>query len=231
MGKELPYFKFNVAQWLTGDIVFEEFDVQGLFINICAIYWQRNGKLSIEDINKRYKNPPQLKQLTDRFFSVTDGLISVKFLNELFEDKKLMSIVNSKNGALGGRPKQAKILNKKPTANRPLTEPKANQSNIEKRREEKNIGRKVLFSQCLLFDKDKFKEAFPDWPKSKLKHYYEAADDWSVEGNKKVDWTRTIKKWAKKDDDEGKLKFAADEGKTTESLEERAARLTANNHP
>ena len=51
MAKGLPYFKFTPSEWLTGNICFEPLEVQGLFINICALYWQRDGQLSIEDIN------------------------------------------------------------------------------------------------------------------------------------------------------------------------------------
>ena len=42
MAKNFPYFKFIASEWMTGDIVFESLSVQGLFINICALYWQRN---------------------------------------------------------------------------------------------------------------------------------------------------------------------------------------------
>lgn len=136
MAKNFPYFKFVVTEWMTGDIVFESLSVQGLFINICALYWQRDGSLSIEDINKRYKNPEELGQLTDRFFSVNDGFISVKFLDEQLIEANHISKVNSENGAKGGRPKASKTLKEKPTANRPLTERKANESKEEKETEE-----------------------------------------------------------------------------------------------
>lgn len=139
MAKNFPYFKFIASEWMTGDIVFESLSVQGLFINICALYWQRNGLLSIDDINKRYKNPDELNELTDRFFSVNDGLISVKFLDEQLIEANHISKVNSENGAKGGRPKSLKTQEKKPTANRPLTDHKANESKEEKETEENNI--------------------------------------------------------------------------------------------
>jgi len=138
MAKNFPYFKFIASEWMTGDIVFESLSAQGLFINICALYWQRNGSLSIDDINKRYKNPEELAQLTDRFFSVNDGLISVKFLDEQLIEANHISKVNSENGSKGGRPKAPKTLKEKPTANRPLTDRKANESKEEKETEENN---------------------------------------------------------------------------------------------
>jgi hypothetical protein len=37
MAKNFPFFKFVATEWLTGDIVYEEFSTQGLFINICCL--------------------------------------------------------------------------------------------------------------------------------------------------------------------------------------------------
>lgn len=232
MERELPYFKFTVAKWLTGGIVFEPLNIQGLFINICALYWQKKGKLALEDINRRYKNPPELQQLTDRFISVNDGFISISFLDDQFEDRKQLSTTNSKNGKKGGRPKAPSIVENKPTANRPLTDRKANESNIEKKREEKNknVERKIPFSLSEIFEKEKFAAAFPGWPKEKLLYYYEAADTWSTEGNKKIDWVKTIKNWAKRDEAKGELKFGPSVP-VVETLEERSKRLSEANHP
>ena len=209
MAKELPYFKFNVADWLTGDIVYEDFDIQGLFINICAIYWQRKGIVSIGDINKRFKNPVQLPKLTDRFISVKDGLISIKFLDEQFAERKILSTTNSINGKNGGRPKEPKTLGNKPTANRIETESKPKQSNIEKKRKEKNIkiNNKIFFVDSEIFDKNKFAEIFKDWTKSKMSYYFDAALRYSNEGNKYIDWIAAIQNWAKKDELQGKIKF------------------------
>ena len=116
MKKEMPWFKFKVAEWLTGDIVFEPFNVQGLFINLCALYWQKKGKLTVDDVNNRYKNPPELQVLTDRFISVSGGLIGIKFLEEQSEEQKSTSVQNSENGKKGGRPKGSKTMRKKATA-------------------------------------------------------------------------------------------------------------------
>lgn len=200
MAKELPYFKFTVADWLTGDIVFESFNVQGLFINICAIYWQRSGVVSVDDINKRFKNPPELAELTDRFISVIDGFISIKFLNEQFEERKHTSFQNSQNGSLGGRPKGVKTLKNKATAKRPLSEHKAKQSNIEKKRKEKSM-------LTPLPTDSEFKNLFAEklkWDKPKLKYYYEALLNYSNQGKKYVDWISAARQWAARDEKDGK---------------------------
>lgn len=202
MAKELPYFKFIVADWLTGDIVYESFAVQGLFINICAIYWQRNGILSIDDINKRFKNPVELADLSGRYFSLHDGFISIKFLNEQFEERKRLSFTNSNNGSLGGKSKALKTLGKQANAKRTLSEGVAKRGNKEKKRKEK-----ILFSESNLFDKNQFVKEFSDWSKDKQKYYYDSLLAWSEEGNKKVNWKRTAEIWASRDEKEGKIKF------------------------
>lgn len=149
MAKNFPYFKFSATEWMTGDIVYEPFNVQGLFINICALYWQRDGILMIEDVNKRFRNPPELSQLTDRFFSVLDGFISIAFLDEQLAEAKHISAENSKNGRLGGRPKGTKTLEKKPTANRPLTDRKAKKSKEEQEEEINKNKNKNKNKECV----------------------------------------------------------------------------------
>ena len=62
MAKGLPYFKFTPTEWMTGDIAFESFELQGCFISICALYWQRDGNLSLEDLSKRIKNDDLISQ-------------------------------------------------------------------------------------------------------------------------------------------------------------------------
>lgn len=150
MAKGLPYFKFTPTEWLTGDICCEDFEVQGLFINICALYWQRDGILSVEDINKRYKKPTAFDSLIDRFISVNDGLITIDFLKEQLEERGHKSVVNSTNGKLGGRPKTKAT---KPNANRTLTETKANESQQEEEKEQEEEKDIPTFSDFLKYVK------------------------------------------------------------------------------
>lgn len=66
------------------------------------------------------------------------------------------------------------------------------------------------FMDSELFDKLKFKDAFPEWQKDKLAYYYDAAIRWSDEkDNKLKDWKAAISSWARKDELEGKIKFAS----------------------
>ena len=172
MAKGLPYFKFTPTEWLTGDICYESFEVQGLFINICALYWQRDGQITLEDIERRYKKPTALDSLLGRFLSVNDGLITICFLDEQFAERNHISATNSANGSKGGRPK---TLEKKPTANRPLTESKPKESQQEEEREkELEQEKESLFDlfwnlyDKKVGDKDKIKAKFLKLSKSDI---------------------------------------------------------------
>lgn len=136
MAKNFPYFKFIATEWLTGDIVYEDFDTQGLFINICALYWQRDGKLSIDDITRRYKNELLIQALSGRFFSVNDGFISISFLDEQLVDANHISKVNSENGKKGAEKRKMLAV-----AKQSLSETSANFSKEEEK--EKNNKIKV----------------------------------------------------------------------------------------
>ncbi len=106
MPKTFYYFKFIATEWLTGNIAFESLAVQGLFINICALYWQRSGKLSLEEVKERYKNPVELQKLVEKYFILKKTEIKIKFLDEQMLDTNRISKVNKPNGLKGGRPKK-----------------------------------------------------------------------------------------------------------------------------
>lgn len=109
MAKELPYFQFEPAEYLTRDVSFCTLSAQGLFINICAYYWQRECSLTKGQLLRRFNNEDELSEL------IKEGVIDlcddgdniiVKFLDEQFEKATKLSKVNSANGSKGGRPKK-----------------------------------------------------------------------------------------------------------------------------
>lgn len=144
MPKGLPYFKFIATEWLTGDIVYEPMDVQGLFINICAIYWQREGVLSLDDIEKRFKLATAKHSLLGRYIHENNGLISISFLDEQLKERKFISTKNQENGAKGGRAKALKINKIKPlvaNGKRTLSESVAKKKENKNKEIEENIYR------------------------------------------------------------------------------------------
>ena len=58
---------------------------------------------------------------------------------------------------------------------------------------------RISFEESEIFNKENFVKQFPTWPKEKLRHYYDAAHRYSIEGNKYVSWELAIKTWERKD--------------------------------
>lgn len=185
MAKNFPYFKFTVSEWMTGDIVFESLSTQGLFINICALYWQRDGNLSIEDINKRYKNPDELSDLINRFVEVENDIISIKFLDEQLIDANHVSKVNSENGkkSAESRANAKRLLNdRSTTVQRISTNKNKNKNKNEiriKEEEEININHIKLYF---------FENGYSETTAQKFFDYYSIANWKDSKGNKVKNW-------------------------------------------
>jgi hypothetical protein len=182
MAKNFPFFKFVATEWLTGDIVYEELSTQGLFINICALYWQRDGKLSLQDINKRYKTII-VDNLIDRFFTVIDGNISISFLDEQLIDAGHISKVNSENGKKGAEAKRIKA-----NANRTLSEPLAKPSKEEEEQEEDILPKNLFnYKKCtdieFVQELSKFKDLYN---KKTLNAFYIYWSDKNEKGKMKL---------------------------------------------
>lgn len=171
MAKNFPYFKFTATEWLTGDIVYESLEIQGLFINVCALYWQRDGKLTIEDLIRRYKNESLINQLIDRYIWNEQGNILIKFLDEQLIEANHISKVNSENGKKGAEAKRNKA-----NAKRPLNDSKAILSKEEKelnKNKNKNKIREYVFLSQSELDKlnSEFSEHEVSWMLDKLNDY------------------------------------------------------------
>lgn len=102
MAKDLPYFKFNISEWLTGDITTCSLEAQGLFTNICALYWSREGDLRTSIIEKKFSRVDLMEELIEMgVIKLKDDqmAVSISFLDEQLEERKDLSSKNSKNVA------------------------------------------------------------------------------------------------------------------------------------
>lgn len=125
MSKRLPYFQFEPAEWLAGDIMFCTLQAQGLFTTIKALYWQKDCDLLLEQAIKRLKNEDLFEELiSEKIIKIKSGKIKINFLDEQWEKLSEKSKINSKNGALGGRPKKQIETEKKPNGFETLSENK-----------------------------------------------------------------------------------------------------------
>ena len=163
MAKELPYFKFFCSEWSDGDITLEDYETQGLFINICAYYWSNECVLEVSKLKKRFRNDIKLIELLikNNILKTADGLIVINFLDEQKNDRKLKSITNKYNGSKGGRPKNRNESENNPVGFNSLTETKANEKAIreDKIREEKNI-KKDFSDEIVKLGQYVFKDEF-----------------------------------------------------------------------
>lgn len=149
MAKELPYFKFHINEWLNGDITLEDYELQGIFVNICAYYWSKDCDLSKPNLLKKFRGlEGKIEQLIQSdVIKVVGQNVRIHFLNEQYGSKEVQKIANRQNGLLGGRPRKEKT-EEKPNgfnfANRNETETKANGNpnitNIEESIGDKSIN-------------------------------------------------------------------------------------------
>jgi hypothetical protein len=119
------------------------------------------------------------------------------------------------NGSKGGRPAKTETITET-KANRKLNETIIEDKIIEDKKIKK-VSSKCFFKDSVYFDKNKFKEALPDWSKDMLAYYYESALAWSNEGNKKIDWIATVKTWYNRDMKKGDIKFEKRDPKRSEA--------------
>lgn len=148
MAKELPYFKFEPAEYLTKNISFCSLSAQGLFINICSYYWQRNCKLTTEQVLKRLNYKTELDELiSEGIIDLQEDFIVIKFLDNQLVEVEKTSKQNALNGAKGGRPKKPTESENKPTALIPLSETKGiREDKIIEDKIKENINTPLAFS-------------------------------------------------------------------------------------
>ena len=110
MSKELPYLKFFPEQWLSGDINYLPFELQGAFTTCMAHYWANNCKMCYNKLLMRLKDEKILKQLIENGLIETNkNNINIKFLDEQYKEFIELHEKRVKNGRKGGSQTQAKI--------------------------------------------------------------------------------------------------------------------------
>jgi len=98
--KELPYFKFFPAEWIKGDITLCSMQAQGLFINICTFYWLKGCDMSLTSVQHRFNGCSDVldELINKEILSVSDGEISINYLDEQFEQFAELSEKKSRAG-------------------------------------------------------------------------------------------------------------------------------------
>jgi hypothetical protein len=102
MAKELPYFQFEPAEYLTKDISFCSLAAQGMFINICAYFWQRGCSLTKQQVLRRLNHEDYFNELVEEGVIYLDGEnITISFLKEQYENIEIKKTDSSIKGKIG----------------------------------------------------------------------------------------------------------------------------------
>lgn len=152
MAKELPYFQFEPAEYLTGDIQLCSLEAQGLFINIQALYWQKCCELKLTQVKRRFKEDELIEELIEEgILKVEDDYIIISFLQNQYTDLINRKARLSEAGKKGAKAKKQATL-KPPLSNEkaPLKQPKENR--IEEIKEKKVVVESAQQLQRLLND-------------------------------------------------------------------------------
>lgn len=129
MSKELPYFKFFPSEWLMGDISDEKDNIQGQFIRTCALYWNKNCKLTMDKLYKKVHKTKVNCLLNKGFISEKDGNVSISFLDEQYAELTDLQRKRIEAGRLGGEASVKQRLSKK--------QPKVKHLDIDKEEDKK----------------------------------------------------------------------------------------------
>ena len=157
MAKELPYFQFEPAEYLTKDISFCSLSAQGLFINLCSYYWQRECNLTVKQFLKRLKHETELNELIEEeVISVEEGVIFIGFLDEQYEKATKQRNTNKQNGSKGGRPKKINPIESETKPKQNPIESESKGIREDKIREEKKKEDNIREDIILLEKKTKF---------------------------------------------------------------------------
>jgi hypothetical protein len=156
MARDLPFFKFDISEYMFGRIQRQSMEIQGVFINLCCKYWHKLGDLSAEDASLDYGPEPMKKLLDAKIVHLDGDKIVIRFLDEQLEELDAVSKINAEKGRKSAEIKALK-RQQQPTDDEPeTTEAQPDSTDVEplltasqpdateeKRREEKRREREA----------------------------------------------------------------------------------------
>jgi hypothetical protein len=131
--ENLSWYKFCPADWSMGKIQRCSREARADYIDICCIYWNKEGGVYRDDVEGVYDGLDEL--LTRKVLTFTDNKVCIKFLDEQLESIAELREKRAKAGRKGGKQRQA-------NAKQVLDKSKQNQaeeSREEERREDEKI--------------------------------------------------------------------------------------------
>ena len=109
MASELPYFRFTVSEWLNGDISMEDYNLKGLFVDICAWYWFKDCSITRDMLYKKFEieTKTPIQDLFDVGILKQDENenVVIEFLDEQFRTLTTLLKDRRAAGRKGGKQK------------------------------------------------------------------------------------------------------------------------------
>lgn len=186
MSKELPFFKFNATEWITGNISYESFELQGAFISVCAEYWNRNNCLTIEEAKLRLRNAEIVEKLIEKnYLKTKKNNLVISFLDlerKEITAKRLKLIESGRKGGLS----KAKATLKQGFSIKEIDKDKEIDKEVKGKFKRPSI--QEINDYCLEKNLQLDAQSFID--------YYDS-NGWKVGKNNMKDWKATARRWAK----------------------------------
>ena len=139
MAREIPYFKFFTGEYLTGDITLCSLTTQGVFINLCCFYWNKQGHYLVENVIIRFSNnDKEITELIDKNIIKIDGdVIRIDFLDAQLKERAMLHKNRVEAGRKGGKIKKLQAnggfcLSKQLSKAKPIRKEKIRKEKIRK---------------------------------------------------------------------------------------------------
>lgn len=186
MSKELPFFKFNATEWITGNISYESFELQGAFISVCAEYWNRNNCLTIEEAKLRLRNSELVEKLIEKnYLKTKKTFLVIAFLDLERKEITAKRLKLSESGRKGGLSK-AKAMLKQGSSIKEIDKDKEIDKEVKGKFKRPSV--EEINAYCLEENLNLNAQSFID--------YYDS-NGWKVGKNSMKDWKATARRWAK----------------------------------
>lgn len=111
---QLQWFKFSPANWTMGRISKMPYDIQGAYLRLCCIYWNKECILTINDAELELLDVPEAydKLVQYGIVKTLTKHIQIEFLDEQYEAIMKRKQILSEAGKRGVKAKQSKAKGK-----------------------------------------------------------------------------------------------------------------------
>lgn len=206
--KFLSYYKFTPAKWLSGEITLCSYEAKGMFIDLCALFWAKEGVLKesfVEQMMNKCSASVKQELFALEILSYRDGLLHINFLVEQLEEFEGISEKRSEAGrkSAESRKQNSTSVEQNSTSVDVCSTIKIREDkSIEDKIKEKEIKEKKI--KIDIFVKPTLNEIKEFCLNENLVvdeeyffNYYES-NGWKIGKNNMKNWKATVKNWSKK---------------------------------